>query len=62
MDTFGTKQNCPDYRGVHISGLKKKKFFFSNRYSIMHDYNEYYECFSLGLKYEVMLDCTEQLI
>ena len=27
-DTFGTKQNCPDYRGVHISGVFVENVFF----------------------------------
>ena len=26
-DTFGTKQNCPDYRGVHISGVFVENVF-----------------------------------
>ena len=31
-DTFGTKQNCPDYRGVHISGffIYRKCIFQTN--------------------------------
>ena len=31
MDTFGTRPNCPVYRGVHISGVLRNVDTWGNR-------------------------------
>lgn len=60
-DTFGTKQNCPDYQGVHISGIFCRKCNFK-QITTLCVITFKLNSMSVNFKCEVMLDCTEQLI
>ena len=33
-DTFGTKLNCPDYRGVHLSGVFVENIYFQTNIAL----------------------------